>query len=400
MSNQDITNPDDEIRKEEKYSIPSLPLPYDLETKEVLKQLNRANRKLAELKGVAQTIPNERILISSLTLQEAKDSSEVENIVTTQDDLYRAGLDPSHQFINAATKEVLFYREAINEGFRMVRNKDILTLNDIKHVQEILEQNTAGFRTTPGTQLKRENDGAVIYTPPQDGMAIVQYMSNLEQFINDDHLSQLDPLIKMAIIHHQFESIHPFYDGNGRTGRIINILYLVITGLLDLPILYLSRYITHNKGEYYRLIQAIRDKNTDNAAEWEAWILFMLKGVEVTAEDTISLVKNIGRLMAEFKNVIRPDFGSKYNHELLNGLFYHPYTKIDHVVANMQVSRQTASKYLDRIVALGLLKKEKMGKENYYINTRLMNLFIEFGQYKATEPAEVIESVHVNEIVK
>ena len=400
MSNQDITNLADEIRKEEKYSIPSLPLPYDLETKEVLKQLNRANRKLAELKGVAQTIPNERILISSLTLQEAKDSSEVENIVTTQDDLYRAGLDPSHQFINAATKEVLFYREAINEGFRMVRNKDILTLNDIKHVQEILEQNTAGFRTTPGTQLKRENDGAVIYTPPQDGMAIVRYMSNLEQFINDDHLSQLDPLIKMAIIHHQFESIHPFYDGNGRTGRIINILYLVITGLLDLPILYLSRYITHNKGEYYRLIQAIRDKNTDNAAEWEAWILFMLKGVEVTAEDTISLVKNIGSLMAEYKNVIRPDFGSKYNHELLNGLFYHPYTKIDHVVANMQVSRQTASKYLDRIVALGLLKKEKMGKENYYINTRLMNLFIEFGQYKATEPAEVIESVHVNEIVK
>ncbi len=400
MNNQDITNPDDEIRKEEKYSIPSLPLPYDLETKEVLKQLNRANRKLAELKGVAQTIPNERILISSLTLQEAKDSSEVENIVTTQDDLYRAGLDPSHQFINAATKEVLFYREAINEGFRMVRNKDILTLNDIKHVQEILEQNTAGFRTTPGTQLKRENDGAVIYTPPQDGMAIVRYMSNLEQFINDDHLSQLDPLIKMAIIHHQFESIHPFYDGNGRTGRIINILYLVIIGLLDLPILYLSRYITHNKGEYYRLIQAIRDKNTDNAAEWEAWILFMLKGVEVTAEDTISLVKNIGRLMAEYKNVIRPDFGSKYNHELLNGLFYHPYTKIDHVVANMQVSRQTASKYLDRIVALGLLKKEKMGKENYYINTRLMNLFIEFGKYKATEPAEVIESVHVNEIVK
>ena len=400
MSNQDMTNPADEIRKEEKYSIPSLPLPYDLETKEVLKQLNRANRKLAELKGVAQTIPNERILISSLTLQEAKDSSEVENIVTTQDDLYRAGLDPSHQFINAATKEVLFYREAINEGFRMVRNKCILTLNDIKHVQEILEQNTAGFRTTPGTQLKRENDGAVIYTPPQDGMAIVRYMSNLEQFINDDHLSQLDPLIKMAIIHHQFESIHPFYDGNGRTGRIINILYLVITGLLDLPILYLSRYITHNKGEYYRLIQAIRDKNTDNAAEWEAWILFMLKGVEVTAEDTISLVKNIGRLMAEYKNVIRPDFGSKYNHELLNGLFYHPYTKIDHVVANMQVSRQTASKYLDRIVALGLLKKEKMGKENYYINTRLMNLFIEFGQYKATEPAEVIESVHVNEIVK
>jgi Fic family protein len=383
--------------QQEGYKIPELPLPYDLETKEVLKQVNRTTRKLAELKGVAQTIPNERILISSLTLQEAKDSSAVENIVTTQDDLYRAGLDINYQFINAATKEVLFYREAINQGFRMVRNKSILTLNDIKHVQEILEQNSAGFRTTPGTQLKRESDGAVIYTPPQDGLEIVRYMANLEQFINDNQLSQLDPLIKMAIIHHQFESIHPFYDGNGRTGRIINILYLVISGLLDLPILYLSRYITHHKGEYYRLIQAIRDKSTDNAAEWEAWILFMLKGVETTADDTISLVKSIGQLMAEYKNIIRPDFGSKYNHELLNGLFYHPYTKIDHVVANMQVSRQTASKYLDRIVSLGLLQKEKMGKENYYINTRLMNLFIEFGRYEPTEAPVNIESVHVNE---
>lgn len=387
-------------RPSETYTIPTLPLPYDLETKEVLKQVNRANRKLAELKGVAQTIPNERILISSLTLQEAKDSSAVENIVTTQDDLYRAGLDTSYQFINAATKEVLFYREAINEGFRMVRNKDILTLNDIKRVQEILEQNSAGFRTTPGTQLKRENDGAVVYTPPQDGQEIIGFMANLEQFINDGEMSQLDPLIKMAIIHHQFESIHPFYDGNGRTGRIINILYLVITGLLDLPILYLSRYITRNKGEYYHLIQAIRDKNTDNAAEWVAWILFMLKGVETTAEDTILLVKNIGSLMAEYKGIIRPDFGSKYNHELLNGLFYHPYTKIDHVVHNMQVSRQTAAKYLDRIVALGLLRKEKMGKENYYINTKLMNLFIEFGKYEPTDNPIIIESVRVEESPK
>ncbi len=383
-----------------KYIIPTLPLPYDLETVAVLKQLNKANRKLAELKGVAQTIPNERILISSLTLQEAKDSSAVENIVTTQDDLYRAGLDFSHQFINAATKEVLFYREAINEGFRMVRNKNFLTLNDIKRVQAILEQNPAGFRTTPGTQLKRANDGAVIYTPPQDGQEIVKYMSNLEQFINDEQLSQLDPLIKMAIIHHQFESIHPFYDGNGRTGRIINILYLVISGLLDLPILYLSRYITHNKGEYYHLIQAIRDKNTDNAKEWEEWIIFMLKGVELTAKDTISLVKNIGIMMAEYKAIIRPDFGSKYNHELLNGLFYHPYTKIDHIVTNMQVSRQTASKYLERIVTLGLLKKEKMGKENYYINTRLLNLFVEFGKFDPAESHVGIESVYDEESPK
>lgn len=382
---------------QEKYIIPELPLQYDLETKEVLRQVNRANRKLAELKGVAQTIPNERILISSLTLQEAKDSSAVENIVTTQDDLYRAGLDIGYQYINAATKEVLFYREAIDKGFQMVRGKEFLTLNNIKTVQQILEQNSAGFRTTPGTQLKRSDDGTVVYTPPQDGTDIERYMSNLEQFINNQDMSQLDPLIKMAIIHHQFESIHPFYDGNGRTGRIINILYLVITGLLDLPILYLSRYITRNKGEYYRLIQAVRDKNNNNAAEWEAWILFMLKGVEVTATDTISLVKSIGEMMDEYKRIIRPAFGGKYNHELLNSLFYHPYTKIGHIEANMQVSRQTASKYLDKIVKLGLLQKEKMWKENYYINTKLMNLFIEFGKYEMQDVANNIESVHVKE---
>lgn len=285
------------------YEIPLLPLPYDLETKAVLRQANKANRKLAELKGVAQTIPNERILISSLTLQEAKDSSAVENIVTTQDDLYRAGLDAGFTLIGAATKEVLFYHEAINEGFKLVRNKNILTLNDIKRIQEVLEQNSAGFRTTPGTQLKRSSDGAVIYTPPQDGQRIVELMSNLEQFINDDELCPIDPLVKMAIIHHQFESIHPFYDGNGRTGRIVNILYLVTSGLLDLPILYLSRYITHNKAEYYERIQAIRNATGDNSAQWEEWILYMLRGVEQTAEETITLVKNIGNLMTKYKNI-------------------------------------------------------------------------------------------------
>lgn len=377
------------------YEIPLLPLPYDLETKAVLRQANKANRKLAELKGVAQTIPNERILISSLTLQEAKDSSAVENIVTTQDDLYRAGLDAGFTLIGAATKEVLFYREAINEGFKLVRNKNILTLNDIKRIQEVLEQNSAGFRTTPGTQLKRSSDGAVIYTPPQDGQLIVELMSNLEQFINDDELCPIDPLVKMAIIHHQFESIHPFYDGNGRTGRIVNILYLVTSGLLDLPILYLSRYITHNKAEYYERIQAIRNATGDNSAQWEEWILYMLRGVEQTAEETITLVKNIGNLMTKYKNIIRPAFGRKYSHELLNGLFYHPYTKIGHLESNMQVSRQTAAKYLDKLASLGLLQKEHMGKENYYINTQLMELFLTFSEQQEADHADGVESVHV-----
>ena len=377
------------------YEIPLLPLPYDLETKAVLRQANKANRKLAELKGVAQTIPNERILISSLTLQEAKDSSAVENIVTTQDDLYRAGLDAGFTLIGAATKEVLFYRAAINEGFKLVRNKNILTLNDIKRIQEVLEQNSAGFRTTPGTQLKRSSDGAVIYTPPQDGQLIVELMSNLEQFINDDELCPIDPLVKMAIIHHQFESIHPFYDGNGRTGRIVNILYLVTSGLLDLPILYLSRYITHNKAEYYERIQAIRNATGDNSAQWEEWILYMLRGVEQTAEETITLVKNIGNLMTKYKNIIRPAFGRKYSHELLNGLFYHPYTKIGHLESNMQVSRQTAAKYLDKLASLGLLQKERMGKENYYINTQLMELFLTFCEQQEADNTDGVESVHV-----
>ncbi len=382
------------------YNIPTLPLPYDLETIAVLKQVNRANKKLAELKGVAQTIPNEQILISSLTLQESRDSSYVENIVTTHDELYRAELEPTLIEFNAATKEVLHYREAINEGFRLVRDKNILTLNHIKRIQEILEENKAGFRSTPGTKLKRESDDAIVYVPPQDPLDVERCMVNLEQFINDTELSPIDPLIKMAIIHHQFESIHPFYNGNGRTGRIVNILYLVISGLLDLPILYLSRYITHNKGEYYRLLQAIRDKNIDNAKEWEEWVLFILKGVESTAEDTITLVKSIGSMMDDYKRILRPAFGKKYSHDLINGLFYHPYTKIEHVERNLQLSRQTASKYLNKIVSLGLLHKEKIGKENYYINTRLMELFVSFGEYDAIVPNESIESVHVNEIKK
>ncbi|MCD8203463.1 MAG: Fic family protein [Prevotella sp.] len=366
------------------YSIPTLPLPYDLETKAVLKQLNRANRKLAELKGVARTIPNENILLSTLTLQEAKDSSAVENIVTTQDDLYHADLNMWSSGVNASAKEVMNYREAIQRGFGLVRANHILTLNIIKEIQAILERNNAGFRRLPGTALKRE-DGTVVYTPPQDGDTIDRCMANLEEFINNSEMSDLDPLVKMAIIHHQFESIHPFYDGNGRTGRIINILYLVATGLLDLPILYLSRYITHHKGEYYRLIQAVRDNKGDNAAEWEAWIIFMLKGVEETADDTIGLVVDIGSLMNEYKQILRPLFGKQYKHELLNNLFSHPYTKIEFIERDMQVSRVTAAKYLNRIVEAGLLRKEKIGVYNYYINIRLMQLFLNVPDKYRTE---------------
>ena len=374
------------------YIIPNLPLPYDLETKAVLKQLNKANKMLAELKGLATTIPNEQILISSLTLQEAKESSEVENIVTTQDDLYRASISINQELQSAATKEVLNYREALQHGFNLVRKQQLLTNNVIKEIQERLEYNRAGFRTVPGTALKR-NDGTIVYTPPQDANEIAEYMKNLERFINDDSMCDFDPLVKMAIIHHQFESIHPFYDGNGRTGRIINVLYIVQNRLLDLPILYLSRYITRNKAEYYRLIQAIRDKNSDNASEWEEWILFMLRAVEETAFDTINLVKGIGKLMTDYKNILRPLFGKYYKHELLNNLFFHPYTKLEYFQRDMSISRQTASKYLDKIVSTGLLEKIKLGRENYYVNKGLMALFL-MGSIENIEETDTIESIN------
>lgn len=364
------------------YEIPQLPLPFDLETKAIMKKLVSANRRLAELKGVALTIPNETILISTLTLQEARESSLVENIVTTQDDLYSADAELK-SFTNASTKEVLNYRAAIQHGFELVRKKHILTCNIIKEVQQLLEHNRAGFRQIPGTTLKR-SDGSVVYTPPQDGKDVAKMMGNLEEFINNNELCDLDPLIKMAIVHHQFESIHPFYDGNGRTGRIINILMLVNNELLDLPILYLSRYITHNKAEYYRLIQAIRDTAPNNKKEWEEWILFMLKGVEETAINTTELIKHISSLMNSFKMKLRPIFGKVYKHELLNNLFNHPYTKIEYMQRDMMVSRQTASKYLDKIVELGLLEKTKVSKENYYINTALVNLFINQGNITNT----------------
>lgn len=375
------------------YNIPHLPLAYDLETKAILKQLNQANRRLAELKGVALTIPNENILVSTLTLQEAKDSSEVENIVTTQDDLYQGAAESLSNFVaNAATKEVLNYREALQQGFHLVKEKGVLTSSVIKEIQKMLEHNSAGFRSVPGTALKR-SDGKTVYTPPQDKQTILELMDNLERFINDERLSDLDPLIKLAIIHHQFESIHPFYDGNGRTGRIICVLYLVLTGCLDLPILYLSRYITHNKGEYYRLIQAIRDKNDDNATQWEAWILFMLKGIEETAIETTRLVKGISKLMVEFKTVLRPKFGKQYRHELLNNLFFHPYTKVEFLEKEMMVSRITANRYLNALVETGLIERIKIGRSYYYMNLPLINLFMSVSDSNYFGSIAPIESV-------
>lgn len=357
------------------YQIPELPLFFNFESISIYKQLTLASRALAELKGVAKTIPNESILLNTLVLQEAKDSSEVENIVTTQDELYQIDLDMKETLPKTAQKEVLRYRQAMHTGFDLVRKNKLLTNAVIKQIQQELEENTAGFRAVPGTALKN-NQNETVYTPPQTKDEIEHYMSNLERFINDSALCNLDPLLKLPIIHHQFESIHPFYDGNGRTGRIINILFLVANDLLDLPILYLSRYINHNKSEYYKLIQKIRDAAPENEKEWKNWILFMLKGVELTSKETVVLIQEIKKLMQDYKLRMRPLFGSKYNHELLNNFFRHPYTKIEFIMRDLEVTRQTASKYLDDLVSNGFVEKVQIGKSNYYINHQLVNLFI------------------------
>ena len=357
------------------YTITDLPLSFKFESVAIFKQLTLASRALAELKGVAKTIPNETILLNTLVLQEAKDSSEVENIVTTQDELYKADLDLKETVTKMAQKEVIRYRQAMHTGFDLVRKNKLLTNAVIKQIQQELEENTAGFRAVPGTALKN-NQNETVYTPPQTKDEIERLMTNLERFINDTSICELDPLVKLPIIHHQFESIHPFYDGNGRTGRIINILYLVANDLLDLPILYLSRYINHNKAEYYRLIQKVRDNAPDNEANWENWIVFMLKGIELTAKETVVLINEIKNLMQDYKMKLRPLFGSKYNHELLNNLFRHPYTKIEYIMRDLDVSRQTASKYLDNLLEIGLVNKIKLINTNYYINQPLVNLFI------------------------
>ncbi|PKP14270.1 MAG: addiction module protein [Bacteroidetes bacterium HGW-Bacteroidetes-3] len=348
-------------------NLKKLPLKQDVETRKVLKKLASAHRALAELKGIVSSIPNENILINTLGLQEAKDSSAIENIITTHDDIFKAELNlDGFKSLNA--KEVQNYISALKKGFALISKNKILTNNDIIGIQSELEKNNAGFRKVPGTALKNAATGEIVYTPPQDYSTILDLMGNLEQYINDENMSAFDPLVKMAIIHYQFESIHPFYDGNGRTGRIINVLYLVMNDLLDLPILYLSRYIIEHKLDYYKLLQEVRE--TDN---WENWLLFMLDGVEQIAKETIVLIGKIRELIFEYKNILRNNY-KFYSQELLNNLFKHPYTKIEFIEKDLGVSRITASKYLNLLANDKLLKKEKLGTGNYYINEELIKI--------------------------
>ncbi len=355
------------------YTITELPLPdlNQLETRAVLKKTAEAHRYLAELKGVAGSIPNEAILINTLALQEAKDSSEIENIVTTHDELYKANLNVEAT-LSIATKEVQDYAFALRKGFMAVRETTLIRLNDILTVQQELERNKAGLRRLPGTDLKNVSTGEVIYTPPQKFDDVERLMANLVAYINDDGLCDADPLVKMAIIHHQFESIHPFYDGNGRTGRILNILYLVAKGLLNLPVLYLSRHFIRDKSEYYAQLQRVRD-----TGDWEPWLLYILDALVVTSQHTIQLITAMKAIMRDYKHRMRTELPKLYRQELLNNLFNHPYTKIEFVMDDLQVSRITATRYLEQLVEQGFVVKEKIGRSNYYINQPLVALLTE-----------------------
>ena len=358
------------------YLLPSLPPPVDLETVPVLKALAKANRALAELKGRAATIPNQGILIDTLALQEAKASSEIENIVTTQDELFHADLFPEGPQ-SAAAKEVARYRDALKLGHdRMQATAGIIANNTLVQMFRLLKARDDGFRTTPGTTLKHDRTGAVVHVPPQDAREIVRLMTELERFINEDEACALDPLIKMALIHHQFESIHPFPDGNGRIGRILNVLYLTRTRLLEIPILYLSRHITQSKGDYYRLLQLVRDTGGTPEA-WEAWVCYMLDAVAGTAGTTLGLVEGIREQMADMKHRMRGSLPRLYSQDLLNNLFRHPYTRIEYVMNDLGVTRQTASKYLDTLSEHNFIIKHQAGRNNYYVNTALVRLFLE-----------------------
>lgn len=352
---------------------PLAPLPVKKtdfsESAELLYAVARAHRYLGELKGAVSAMPNASLLIDTLALQEAQRSSEIENIITTTDDLYQS--DPSiEHYVDAAAKEVHRYAQGLAKGFARLKDQGLLRMQDVLDVQSVLVEHRAGLRRLPGTVLRNQSTGATVYEPPQDPSVIQELMGN---FLDHFHLDPPphDALIQMAILHYQFESIHPFYDGNGRTGRILNTLYLVLHELLDVPVLYLSRYIVRTKDEYYQRLQDVREHHA-----WSEWVLYLVRGVEETAKDTLERVRSIRRLIDETKDLIIARQPNIYSQELVNNIFRHPYTKREYVQRELEVSRPTAAKYLDQLVELNILEISKRGRSNYYINRALVDVLV------------------------
>lgn len=355
-------------RTEPHNKLGDLPPEINLESPVLLKLSIKANRLLAELKGYCQTLPDPKILINTVVLQESKASSAIENIVTTQDELYRAvaSFDDGPN-VPSTVKEVLLYREALYTGLELMKKRG-LTTNTMIRVMQQLKNTTEEVRKMPGTKLSNPASGETIYTPPQGEILIREKLFALEKFINNEK-DEIDPLIKMALIHYQFEAIYPFSDGNGRTGRILNVLYLVQEELLTLPVLYLSSFIIKNKNEYYKLLREVTEKGN-----WNGWILYMLSAVAETAHETLQKIRNIQRLKEETIPVIKGVLKTSYSRDIVDLIFTHPYLKIKTLEMAGIAKRVTASAYLNKLVSVHILKPVKSGKEIYFINDKLMNV--------------------------
>jgi Fic family protein len=347
-----------------------LPPDIELETKTVLKKLTKAHRALSELKGYANMIPNINILINAVLINEAKDSSEIENIITTHDELFKAITVENYK--SPAAKEVVNYRTALWHGYNLVSEKGMITSNMLIAIQQLIILNRAGIRKQAGTVLKNEGTGEIVYTPPVGEQEILKLLANLETYINSD--DETDPLVKLAVIHYQFEAIHPFYDGNGRTGRILNILYLVLKGLLDSPILYLSKYIIRNKPDYYRLLNEVT-----KTGRWEDWVLYVIAGIEETATETLNLVKSIDAFINKTAAEIKQALPDLYSRELVDLLFFEFYTKNSYLVEGLGISRRTAYTHLSKLLEKGFLQEKKVGKSKIYFNEGLFELVKDFG---------------------
>ena len=336
----------------------------NIETFAVLRKEAEARQALAELKGFAPVIPNQNILVSAIVLREAKESSAIENIVTTHDELYK-DLTINTGYSDSSTKEVINYREAVFKGYAKVKKQQFIRIRDIIKIQETIVENNAGIRRLPGTSLVNEATGKIVYTPPQDYRLIQDLLDNFCEYFNDAENS----LWKMALLHYQFESIHPFYDGNGRTGRILNILYLLLKNYLDSPILYLSSYIIKNKNEYYTLLQETRKKK-----KYEPWILYILNGIKETSKQTLEKICAIKNLLESTIEEVQEKCPKAYSKELVELIFENPYSKIDFLVNKLSVNRKTASKYLRELEEKKFLSHIKVGKELLYINHKLMEI--------------------------
>ncbi|MEA3187129.1 MAG: hypothetical protein QOD99_959 [Chthoniobacter sp.] len=348
-------------------ALPPLPPKTEVETNPVLRAIIPATRSLAELKGRMHTLPNPALLLNTIALQEAKVSSEIENIFTTNDELYQ-GLS-TESAVSGHAKEVLHYNDALWQAAGRLRRRPLLTTNLAIEIVNTIKKNDAGLRRTPGTALINPSTREVIYTPPDGEKQIRALLQNLEEFANEETAS-LDPLVKMAMIHYQFEAIHPFYDGNGRTGRILLILYLLMEKLLDEPILFLSRYIIENKSDYYRRLREVTEKGA-----WEPWILFMLRAVEKTAQITTRKIEAIADLLAAMVAEGRAKLPKRtFSKELIEQLFVRPYCKIQFLEESGIAKRVAASRYLHDLADAGLVERRRVGKEMLFVNERLVKL--------------------------